>query len=142
MSSNRSGRICVDYGDRIESIFVSQDAHTLYTGKLLLNVYNNEADIIELFKLGYIRKLHNNIRDTRENRYGIERNIFKKTDDYAFEDLLNFYEHYKNDNFRIHIRTLTHHHLYMWRDNQWYYCNYITQFCLTPLTFLNRNIWF
>ena len=122
-------RICVDYFNRIESIHVGGGGQLQHTGHILTKYYTNIEKIQELLTCGSIRELRETFESSYSRRYGegVEKDIFKKNDDYCLEDLF-----YRLNDIKHPIHVLHHDDdwIYLWKNNQWWVVNGTTDYML------------
>ena len=133
----RSARICVDYPDRIESIYSKADSSSLCLGRGLIGYYEHLDKIKELLSVGDVECVHNLILRCHKFTDNMK-DIFYKQDDYCLE---KYFEHLSNINgCRLTIKERKNHTMFMWMNNQWFFCNSNTNYVLISLND-NMKLW-
>lgn len=116
-----TARICVDFGDKISSIYGVDQCQLYNTGKLLFEIYNS-LETAQKFLLtasninpSYYRTIDN----------------FIKTEEYNLEDYITYLRRLWNGNIYLERKNT---YIYMFINNRWYYLTRSSDMILHSLT--------
>ena len=108
-----SARICIDYGDWIETIFCIF-GKSKKIGRKLKKHYNEHENVLLLIRLGEINILKKTLNKTKNHRACRDGQLFTKLDDYCLEDFkehfANFDDYCEGDDYMF----------YIWKNDQWF----------------------